>query len=67
MWASIGTGNFQFTSLEKTEETGKVKKKILCIFLLANFCEENFAKTKEWRKQIEKKSIHTATRRNCQR
>ncbi len=59
MWVSIGSGNFQFTSLEKTGETGKDIKKTLFIFLLAKFCRDNFAnrKLRNNAKKIEEKYI----------
>jgi hypothetical protein len=42
-WACIGNGNFQFTSLEKTGETGKDKKNFVyfppCQVLQGQLCE----------------------------
>jgi hypothetical protein len=57
MWPSIGTGNFQFTSHEKTGKTGKDKKKLCAFSSLPSSAGKTLRKLRNSTNKIEKKSI----------
>jgi hypothetical protein len=57
MWASIGTGNIQFTSLEKTGETGKDIKTLCAFSSLPSSAGTTLRKLRNGVKKIEKKYI----------